>query len=135
MQVRNPIYLLNRSLPRSLPRPPSYRCRCRYTPLQLQPGHRSSRLLSTLPNLPLFRALRDHDRSSTAVVHTATAHAFTYGDLVADVIRSKEELLRTAAGVAKGMGTDDLGGKRIAFLAENSYDYVGTVFLFLCSVS
>lgn len=76
--------------------------------------------LSTLPNLPLFRALQNHDQSSLAVVHSASSRSFTYGNLVADVLQTKERLLKCAG--------PQLSGERIAFLVENSYDYVGTVF-------
>lgn len=82
------------------------------------------RSLSTLPNLPLFRALQNHDQSSLAVVHSASSRSFTYGNLVADVVRAKERLLECAGGQQDG-----LAGERVAFLAENSYDYVGTVSL------
>ena len=81
-----------------------------------------SRLFSTstynLPNLPLFRNLRNHDPSNTAIVHSATTRSFSYGDLLVDVSEAKDELERT---------TGELTGQRVGFLAENSYDYVGTV--------
>lgn len=86
----------------------------------------SLRLLSTLPNLPLFRALKDHDSSSLAVIHSASSRSFTYGNLVADVLQAKERLLGSVGG-----RQNSLSGERVAFLAENSYDYVGTVSL-LC---
>ncbi|KAE8402552.1 hypothetical protein BDV37DRAFT_252503 [Aspergillus pseudonomiae] len=86
------------------------------------------RSLSTLPNLPLFQALRDHDQSSLAVVHSASSRSFTYGNLVADVVRAKERLLECAKGQQDG-----LAGERIAFLAENSYDYVVTLLSILAS--
>lgn len=85
---------------------------------------RPCRLLSTLPDGPIFRALRDHDPSALAVVHSASQREFTYGHLVADVLRAKRDLERNAAA-------GKLAGERVAFLAENSYDYVGR-FLFLC---
>jgi hypothetical protein len=75
------------------------------------------RALATFPNTPLFRAFRHHDPSRLAVVHSRSGRSFTYGDLVGDVLRSKDRLARTSAG--------SLSGQRIAFLAENSYDYVG----------
>ena len=81
------------------------------------------RSLSSLPNLPLFRALQNHDQSNLAVVHSASARSFTYGNLVADVLQAKERLVESA-----GDRKDGLSGERVAFLAENSYDYVGTVF-------
>ena len=79
---------------------------------------------STLPNLPLFAALKDHNPSRTAIVHSASSRSFTYGNLVADVLRAKQDLLAKA-------GDKGLAGERIPFLIENSYDYVGiSPFLF-----
>lgn len=88
------------------------------------------RLLSTLPNTPIFRALQDHGRDSLAIVHSASSRSFTYGNLVADVLLAKEDLERKAVGA----GTK-LAGERIAFLAENSYDYVGLCFLYQADLS
>ncbi|KAJ5698089.1 AMP-dependent synthetase/ligase [Penicillium macrosclerotiorum] len=88
----------------------------------------SRRLLSTsnqllaLPNIPIFRALKNHDPASLAVVHSASGRSFTYGDLTTDVLRAKEDLEHKAARV-----TGKLAGERVAFLAENSYDYVVTL--------
>ena len=90
------------------------RSRLLQTRLHIQP-------LSTLPDVPLFRALKDHDASRLAVVHSASSRSFTYGNLVADVLQAKERLLDAAGS------RDGVSGERIAFLAENSYDYVGTV--------
>ncbi|KAL2004139.1 hypothetical protein VTN02DRAFT_6236 [Thermoascus thermophilus] len=80
----------------------------------------SCRLLSTLPDLPLFRALQAHDASRPAVVHSVSGRSFTYGNLLGDVLRSKEAL----SGVE---------GERVAFLAENGYDYVVTLLSILAS--
>ena len=74
---------------------------------------------STLPDQPLFGALRDHDPSSVAVLDTQSGHSFTYGNLIADVVHAKDKLNNRANGES------GLAGERIAFLAENSYDYVG----------
>jgi len=74
---------------------------------------------STLPDQPLFGALRDHDPSSIAVLDTQSGHSFTYGNLIADVVHAKDKLNNRANGES------GLAGERIAFLAENSYDYVG----------
>ncbi|KAB8236462.1 acyl-CoA synthetase [Aspergillus alliaceus] len=104
------------------------------TGLNCSAHHRSSltpikyRTLATLPNLPIFRALKDHDQSSLAVVHSASSRSFTYGNLVADVIRAKERLHELV-----GDQRDGLAGERIAFLAENSYDYVVTLLSILAS--
>lgn len=86
------------------------------------PGRTSlspARSLATLPDLPLFRAINRHNAADLAVVHSASTRSFTYGNLVADVLEQKEKLAQTAG--------DNVSGERIAFLAENSYDYVGTV--------
>ncbi|OGE49789.1 hypothetical protein PENARI_c019G10790 [Penicillium arizonense] len=55
------------------------------------------RQLSTLPNTHIFRALRDHDPDSLAVVHSLSARSFTYGSLIADVVAAKDDLEREAA--------------------------------------
>jgi acyl-CoA synthetase (AMP-forming)/AMP-acid ligase II len=84
-----------------------------------------TKLISTLPNIPIFRTLQNHDPSSLAVVHSASARSFTYGNLIADVLRAKEDLERKALG--------KLAGERVAFLAENSYDYVVTLLAIFAS--
>ena len=76
-------------------------------------------MASTLPRLPLFETLAGHDPKSTAIVHSASGKRFTYGQLLGDVARAKDRLLQEAGGGA-------LDGLRVAFLVENSYDYVGT---------
>ncbi|KAK2805196.1 hypothetical protein FQN51_000719 [Onygenales sp. PD_10] len=85
---------------------------------------RQSRFSSTsaaLPDLPLFRALTRHNPSSAAVVHSVSGRAFSYGSLLSDVLRAQDRLAQCgAAGVA-------LRGAPVAFLAENSYDYVVTL--------
>lgn len=77
------------------------------------------RMASTLPRLPIFEHLVKHDPSSTAIVHSLSQKSFTYGQLVGDVVRAKENLRNGANGKS-------LQGERVAFLIENSYDYVGT---------
>ncbi|KAL5358070.1 putative AMP-binding enzyme [Aspergillus floccosus] len=96
------------------------RCQLLQTRLRAQP-------LSTFPNVPLFRALQDHDASRLAVVHSASSRSFTYGSLVADVLQAKQRLLDAAGG------RDGISGERIAFLAENSYDYVVAMLSILAS--
>ncbi|KAJ6071106.1 hypothetical protein N7499_009120 [Penicillium canescens] len=86
------------------------------------------RQLSTLPNTHIFRALRDHDPDSLAVVHSLSARSFTYGSLIADIVAAKDDLERKAA---KAQG--QLAGERVAFLAENSYDYVVTLLAIFAS--
>jgi hypothetical protein len=74
--------------------------------------------MSTLPALPVFEAISRHDPSSTAVVHSNSGRRFRYGELLGDVCRSRDSLLEAA-------GKPDIEGERVAFLVENSYDYVG----------
>ncbi|KAJ0159360.1 Acyl-CoA synthetase family member 3, mitochondrial, partial [Colletotrichum tanaceti] len=83
---------------------------------------RSARMASTtsLPRLPLFEAISQHDPESTAVVHSLSGRRFKYGELLGDVRRARDKLLDSA-------GKSDLSGERIAFLVENSYDYVVTL--------
>jgi acyl-CoA synthetase (AMP-forming)/AMP-acid ligase II len=78
------------------------------------------RTASTLPRLPLFEAIASHDPKSTAVVHSASGRRFTYGELLGDIADAKDRLLQEAGG-------NSIDGHRIAFLVENSYDYVGAL--------
>jgi acyl-CoA synthetase (AMP-forming)/AMP-acid ligase II len=75
-------------------------------------------MVSNLPRLPIFEALAGHDPKSTVVVHSASGRKFTYGELLSDVAKEKERLLKEGGG--------NMNGERIAFLVENGYDYVGT---------
>lgn len=88
-----------------------------------------SRMISTptLPRLPIFEAIVNHDPNSIAVIHSLSGTTFTYGQLVKDVAEAKESLLKEAS-------SSSIDGSRIAFLVENSYDYVGEqlVLLQLC---
>ncbi|RDW87150.1 acyl-CoA synthetase [Aspergillus mulundensis] len=92
---------------------------CKSCRTRLNFGFSARRSLATLPNLPLFRALKNHDPASLAVVHNPSFRSFTYGNLVADVVQAQDRLLKSS-----GSGRDGLRGERVAFLAENSYDYV-----------
>ena len=74
-------------------------------------------MASTLPQLPIFQAIASHDPRSTVIVHSASGRRFTYGELLSDVAVAKDNLLKQS-----GKGIE---GERIAFLVENSYDYVG----------
>lgn len=74
--------------------------------------------MTSLPRLPILEAINGHDPSSTVAVHAASGRRFTYGQLLGDVGRTRDRL-REARGGA------DLNGERIAFLVENSYDYMG----------
>ncbi|KAL1842522.1 hypothetical protein VTJ49DRAFT_4998 [Mycothermus thermophilus] len=81
---------------------------------------------ASLPRLPVFEAISRHDPDSTAVVHSASGRHFRYGDLLADVCSVRNRLCERA-------GRSDLDGERIAFLVENSYDYVVTWLAILAS--
>lgn len=74
-------------------------------------------MASTLPRLPIFEAIAAHDPTSTVVIHSVSGRKFTYGELLGDVAEAKDRLLKEAGCC--------LNGERIAFLVENSYDYVG----------
>jgi len=80
-------------------------------------------MASTLPRLPIFEAIASHDPKSTVAIHSQSGRRFTYGSLLKDVAETKERLLSEAGG--------KIEGERIAFLVENSYDYVGA-FHFIC---
>ncbi|KAL8785794.1 MAG: hypothetical protein Q9213_003172 [Squamulea squamosa] len=75
-------------------------------------------MASSLPKLPVFEAIAKHDPDSTAVIHSTSGRRFTYGQLLRDVVDAREKLRH----VAGGKSTD---GQRVAFLVENSYEYVG----------
>lgn len=78
----------------------------------------TSRMASTLPKLPVFEAIANHDPKSTAVIHSDSGRQFTYGQLLGDVAHARDQLRQSAGG----QSTD---GQGVAFLVENSYDYVG----------
>jgi hypothetical protein len=80
------------------------------------------RMASTLPRLPIFKAIAEHDPESTVVVHSASRRRFTYGELLSDVAAAKDNLLAQSP-------SKRIDGERIAFLVENSYDYVGAQLL------
>ncbi|KAL1967805.1 hypothetical protein VTN77DRAFT_2494 [Rasamsonia byssochlamydoides] len=100
---------------------------CNFKYPRLGKASQCARTLSTLPDIPLFRALHHHDPSSTAVVHSKSRRTFTYGNLIGDVVQAKEQL------ASKVNGADHLSGQRIAFLAENCYDYVVMLLSILAS--
>ena len=81
------------------------------------------RMASTFPDLPIFRAIAGHDPQKVAVVHSQSNRRFTYGELQKDVESTKIKLYgQLKAAVGHG---HSVGGQRVAFLVENSYDYVG----------
>ncbi|RYP63891.1 hypothetical protein DL771_009066 [Monosporascus sp. 5C6A] len=71
----------------------------------------------TLPKLPAFDAIAGHDPQSTAVVHCLSGRTFRYGELLPDVCRVRDRIYAAAR-------RSDIRGERVAFLVENSYDYV-----------
>ena len=75
-------------------------------------------MASTLPKLPIFEAIKSHDANKVAVVHSSSSRSFTYGNLLHDVAATRDFISSTAK-------RKPLQGQRIAFLAENGYDYVG----------
>ncbi|KAI9051927.1 hypothetical protein LZ554_004182 [Drepanopeziza brunnea f. sp. 'monogermtubi'] len=75
-------------------------------------------MVSTLPRLPIFEAIAKHDPQSTVVVHSSSGRRFKYGELLKDVADGRDQLVKEA-------GEKGVEGERIAFLVENSYDYVG----------
>ncbi|GAB0136996.1 hypothetical protein EsDP_00005279 [Epichloe bromicola] len=83
---------------------------------------------ASLPRLPIFEAIARHEPESTAVIHSVSGRRFTYGELLGDVRRAKERFLEAS-------GNKDLHGERIAFLVENSYDYVVTFLAILAARS
>lgn len=94
-----------------------------YTPASASalPRHTTQlRMASTLPRLPIFEAVANHDRNATAVIHSVSGRSFTYGRLLGDVGQARDRLLAAR-------GKADMDGERIAFLVENSYDYVVTL--------
>ncbi|EAA34865.2 acetyl-CoA synthetase-like protein [Neurospora crassa] len=86
------------------------------------------RMASTLPKLPVFEAISRHNPESTVVVHSNSGRTFKYGELLGDVCKTRNRLYETA-------GKEDLDGERIAFLVENSYDYVVTLLACLAAKS
>lgn len=76
--------------------------------------------MASLPQLPIFEALASHNPQSTAIVHSLSGRSFTYGELLRDIADAKAKLAKENEG--RGV---ELEGERIAFLVENSYDYVG----------
>ncbi|KAJ8105519.1 hypothetical protein ONZ43_g7397 [Nemania bipapillata] len=79
-----------------------------------------------LPKLPLFDAIARHDPNSVAISHCLSGRSFKYGELLPDVCRARDQIYEAA-------GKTDIRGERIAFLVENSYDYVVTFLAILAS--
>ena len=75
-------------------------------------------MASTLPKSAIFQTLAQHDANKIAVVHSQSGRTFSYGSLVHDIAAVKDILWDRGR-------RRSLKGERIAFLAENGYDYVG----------
>jgi acyl-CoA synthetase (AMP-forming)/AMP-acid ligase II len=76
--------------------------------------------MAALQRSALFEAMIDHKPDSTAIIHSLSGRSFTYGSLLHDVAAAKERLLKQT-----GKDETSIAGERVAFLIENSYDYVG----------
>lgn len=76
--------------------------------------------MTALPPTPIFKALQTHNADSVAVLSAGASQSFTYGTLLNDVIEAKTRLLAKT-----GRTEDSIKDERIAFMVENSYDYVG----------
>ena len=94
------------------------RASCARQSLQISTTNIFLRMASTLPRTPVFDAIARHDPNSLAIIHSASDRSFCYGSLLHDVAAAKDNLTKLANGKS-------LRGERIAFLAENGYDYVG----------
>ena len=77
-------------------------------------------MASTLPRHPIFDAVAKHDPESLAIVHSSSGRTFKYGSLLRDVASAKDRLKQAAE-------QRSLDGERVAFLAQNGYDYVGMI--------
>lgn len=62
------------------------------------------------------------------MVHSLSGRTFKYGGLLNDVVAAKDKLLKQT-----GKSESAIQGERIAFLIENSYDYVVTILACLAS--
>lgn len=82
------------------------------------------------PPQSIFQSLENHNPSNLAVKHTQSGRRFTYADLKNDIKRSRKQLLQRCSAAK----LSSLQGERVAFVAENDYDSVGTVSLlfFFC---
>lgn len=81
----------------------------------------------TLPPLPLFEKLLSHPKDKVAVIHSKSQRKFTYGSLVSDIARGRARMLSLPTLSSGG----DLEGRRVCFLVENGYDYVGMWFIMI----
>ena len=77
-------------------------------------------MASRLPDLPIFTAIKKHNPEHTAIIHSVSGRTFTYGSLLHDVAAAKE-------CISEAVNGKSIQGERVAFLAENGYDYVGAM--------
>ena len=76
--------------------------------------------MAALQRSTLFELMLEHQQDSLAIIHSLSGRSFTYGSLLHDVATAKERLLQET-----GKDEKSIAGERVAFLIENSYDYVG----------
>ncbi|KAH7399175.1 hypothetical protein DE146DRAFT_525799 [Phaeosphaeria sp. MPI-PUGE-AT-0046c] len=69
-----------------------------------------------------LEALEKHDPTSTAIISSNPQGAYTYGQLLQDVARTKVRLLQLT-----GRNDSTIAGERIAFMVGNGYNYVVTL--------
>ena len=93
------------------------------TPIAPRPFLARSRMASTFPDLPIFRAIASHDPHKTAIIHSKSNRRFTYGELLKDVEGAKVRLYHQLKAATPE--NEPIGGQRVALLMENGYDYVG----------
>ncbi|KAF2769973.1 acetyl-CoA synthetase-like protein [Teratosphaeria nubilosa] len=84
--------------------------------------------MAPLQRTPFFDAIEKHDPESISVVHSLSGRTFRYGSLLHDVAANKDKLLQEL-----GKTQENIHGERIAFIIENSYDYVVTLLTCLAS--
>ncbi|KAK5171883.1 uncharacterized protein LTR77_003520 [Saxophila tyrrhenica] len=84
--------------------------------------------MAPLQRSALFEALLQHDQDHPAIVHSLSGRSFTYGSLLQDVVGAKDRLLAQTS-----RDEQSIVGERVAFLIENSYDYVVTLLAILAS--
>ena len=111
------------------PAPISFAYRALQRPIRRPP----TRMASTFPDLPIFRAIASHEPNSTAIIHSRSNRRFTYGELLKDVEGSKIRLYHQLKAAVPEH--EAIGGQRVAFLVENGYDYVGAILRFSNSLT
>lgn len=79
-----------------------------------------SRTMATLQRSAFIDAIEKHNPDQTAVIHSLSGRSFNYSCLLRDVSLKRQKLLKDA-----GKEEGSIAGERVAFLAENGYDYVG----------